>query len=309
MLVRTVLRPSRIWTYVQFELLATTAVTIALLVALRYDVHLSIPFGPFGVLGSAVAITMGFRNNTAYSRWWDAQTAWGTISNFSRQYARLVITFARSHAHQPGYDATRADTFIREAIHRQLAWINILRHTLRREEISTEALDYLQPGEHDAVVRSVSPATTLLLHSGRHVYNAMADGTLQGFDSFQLEGCLSQLQIAQGSCDQIKNTPMPRQYAFFTTVFAWIFILMTPFCLLSQFEGDTAWVVLPLTIIITFAFTIVDKIGQVTEEPFEGRVQDVPMTAICRTIERELLEMIGTSPLPPAIEPHDGYLM
>lgn len=308
MLIRTIFRPSRIWQYVKLEIIVATVIAAALVAAQQFGLDLSVPFGPLGVLGSAVAITMGFRNNTAYERWWEAQSAWGTISNISRQYARLIVTFARSHSHQPGYDEARSDAFIRSALHRQIAWINVVRQTLRREPLSDDTLMYLDADEKQLVIESVSPATTLLLRSGQHIYAAMANGTLQGFDSFQLERCLSQLQIAQGNCEQIKNTPMPRQYAFFTTVFAWIFVLMTPFCLLSQFEGDTAWVVLPLTIIITFAFAIVDKIGQVTEEPFEGRIQDVPMTAICRTIERELLEVLGAHPLPPAMEPHDGYL-
>lgn len=309
MLVRTIFRPSRIWQYVKLEIIVATVIAAALVAAQQFGLDLSVPFGPLGVLGSAVAITMGFRNNTAYARWWEAQSAWGTISNISRQYARLIVTFARSHSHQTGYDEARADAFIQSALHRQIAWIHVLRHTLRREPLSDDALMYLDADEKQLVIGSVSPATTLLLRSGQHIYAAMANGTLQGFDSFQLEGCLSQLQIAQGSCEQIKNTPMPRQYAFFTTAFSWIFIVTMPFGLLSQFDISTAWVVIPLSIILTFAFTIIDKIGQVTEEPFEGRVQDVPMTAICRDIERELLEVLGAHPLPPAMEPHDGYLM
>lgn len=309
MLIRNVFRPTRIWPYVRLELLIVTGLAVALVILQRMGFDLAIPFLPLGVLGTAVAITMGFRNNTAYARWWEARTAWGTIVNVSRQYARLIVTFARSHAHQAGYDASRTEAFIRAAVHRQIAWVHVLRHTLRRETISIDALQYIAPEDRAAITDSVSPASTLLMHSGTAIYRAMADGTLQGFDSFQLEGCLGQLQAAQGTCERIKNTPLPKQYAFFTTVFMWTFILMTPFGLLSLFGASSVWAIIPVTAILTFAFTIVDKIGRVTEDPFEGRPQDVPLTAICRTIERELLELLGTTPLPPAAEPVDGYLL
>lgn len=309
MLIRNVFRPSRIWPYVRLELLIVTGLAVALVILQRMGFDLAIPFLPLGVLGTAVAITMGFRNNTAYARWWEARTIWGTIVNVSRQYARLVVTFTRSHAHQPTYDASRADGFIDVMVRRQIAWVNILRHQLRREPLAETTLAHLQPDQRHAVASSVNPATTALVQAGTDIYQAMAVGTLQGFDSFQLEGCLAQLQAAQGSCERIKNTPLPKQYAFFTTVFMWTFILMTPFGLLSLFSASAVWAVIPVTAVLTFAFTIVDKIGRVTEDPFEGRPQDVPLTAICRTIERELLELLGTTPLPPAAEPVDGYLL
>lgn len=309
MLLRNVFQPTRIWPYVRLELIVTIVLAVALVLAHRSGVNLSIPFLPLGVLGTAVAITMGFRNNTAYARWWEARTTWGTIVNVSRQYARLIVTFTRSHAHQPTYDASRADAFVSVMVRRQIAWVNILRHQLRREQLAPETLAYLEPDERNLVASSVNPASATLLHAGTAIYRAMATGTLQGFDSFQLEGCLAQLQAAQGSCERIKNTPLPKQYAFFTTVFMWTFILMMPFGLLSIVGADHTWSIVPLTAIVTFAFTIVDKIGRVTEDPFEGRPQDVPITAICRTIERELLECLGASPLPPPTEAVDGYLL
>ena len=34
-------------------------------------------------------------------------------------------------------------------------------------------------------------------------------------------------------------------------------------------------------------------LGEVNEDPFEGRITDVPLTAICNTIERDLRELLG----------------
>jgi predicted membrane chloride channel (bestrophin family) len=61
-------------------------------------------------------------------------------------------------------------------------------------------------------------------------------------------------------------------------------------------------------IVITFVFATIERVGVVNENPFENKIQDVPLTAICRTIERDLKEQLGETGLPPKLEPENGYL-
>lgn len=42
-------------------------------------------------------------------------------------------------------------------------------------------------------------------------------------------------------------------------------------------------------------------VGDNSEDPFENFVNDVPMTALCRTIEIDLREMLGETDLPPKV--------
>ena len=49
---------------------------------------LSLPTLPMSLFGSALIIYLGFRNTTAYARWWEARTLWGAIVNHSRSLAR-----------------------------------------------------------------------------------------------------------------------------------------------------------------------------------------------------------------------------
>jgi putative membrane protein len=65
---------------------------------------------------------------------------------------------------------------------------------------------------------------------------------------------------------------------------------------------------IPVSVIISFVFAIIGKVGEVNEDPFENRITDVPMTAMCNTIERDLREMLGETDLPPRAEPRDGFL-
>jgi predicted membrane chloride channel (bestrophin family) len=50
-------------------------------------------------------------------------------------------------------------------------------------------------------------------------------------------------------------------------------------------------------------------VGDGSEDPFENFINDVPMTALCRTIEIDLREMLGETDLPERIKPIDGVLL
>jgi putative membrane protein len=52
----------------------------------------------------------------------------------------------------------------------------------------------------------------------------------------------------------------------------------------------------------------VQRTGDVDEEPFENRITDVPLSALCRIIERDARARLGESELPPLLTPQDGYL-
>jgi len=114
----------------------------------------------------------------------------------------------------------------------------------------------------------------------------------------------------QGACERIKNTPMPRQYDFFTRLFLWVFFLLLPSSLIGLFApGAASWPMIPLAALIALVYATVNRAGQVIEDPFENKQQDVPMTALCIAIERDLREQLGETDLPPAAVAVDGFLM
>lgn len=44
-----------------------------------------------------------------------------------------------------------------------------------------------------------------------------------------------------------------------------------------------------------------EKIGESTENPFEGSANDVPITAMSRAIAIDLLQLLGDTTVPPPI--------
>jgi putative membrane protein len=180
---------------------------------------------------------------------------------------------------------------------------------LRKNDNWQELKPFLSEQEFIELQKSQNKPNYIHLISGKKIYEAMANGTLGGFDSFQMEGQLLALANYQGGCERIKNTPMLRQYDFFTRVFLYTFILMLPFSLIGDFtKMNIDYLMIPVSVIISFVFAVIGKVGEVNEDPFENRITDVPLTAMCNTIERDLREMLGETDLPKKLEAENGFL-
>jgi putative membrane protein len=310
MIIKRNFNPLRVIDYVRYELAASIGVsTVVFILHQQQLTRISLPFSVAAILGSALAIFIAFRNNSAYSRWWEARTLWGGIVNSSRVMARLIITFTDSHAHQPQYDLKRAEQFKKEVIYQLIAWVNALRIQLRKSDSWEELRPFLSEADFNALAKAHNKPNFLQLLSGRRIYAAMADGTLGGFDSFQLEGQLLALANYQGGCERIKNTPLLRQYDYFTRLFLYTFIILLPFALVGDFARlELDYLMLPVSVIIAFVFAIIGKVGEVNEDPFENRITDVPLTALCNTIEIDLRELLGERDLPGKMQANQGFL-
>jgi putative membrane protein len=310
MITKRNFNPVKVIQYVKTEMAFA-----ALVSALVYLLHqqkltgLSLPFSIAAILGSALAIFIAFRNNSSYSRWWEARTLWGGIINASRVLGRLIITFTDSHAHQPNYDKNRSELFKQQMIYLTIAWAHALRLHLRRQDDWSELKPLLNADEYTNLEKAQNKPNFLHLLTGKKIYQAMSDGTLGGFDSFQMEGQLLALANHQGGCERIKNTPLLRQYDYFTKVFLYTFMLLLPLCLVGDLTKMALdFMLVPVSFLISFVFAIIGKVGEVNEDPFENRITDVPLTALCNTIERDLREMLGETDLPEKKVPQKGFL-
>ncbi|MCG9912127.1 MAG: hypothetical protein MH137_12615 [Flavobacteriales bacterium] len=310
MIIKKNFNPIKVVRYIKAELLLAISTSVAVYILHNQNIiTISLPFSITAILGSALAIFIAFRNNSSYNRWWEARTLWGGIINSSRVLARLIITFTDSHAHQPNYDKNRSELFKKELIYKVIAWVHALRLHLRNQDKWQELKPFLSEKEFKELLQSQNKPNYIHLISGKKIYEAMSNGTLGGFDSFQMEGQLLALANYQGGCERIKNTPLLRQYDYFTRVFLFTFILLLPFSLISDFaKMNIAYLIIPVAVVISFVFAIIGKVGEVNEDPFENKITDVPMTALCNTIERDLKEMLGESDLPKKSETENGFL-
>ncbi|MEM0931043.1 MAG: bestrophin family ion channel [Bacteroidota bacterium] len=292
--------------------------------------HIDIPFQPISVIGIAVAFYVGFKNSQSYDRFWEARKIWGGIVNYSRTWANQVLSLVKE-------DRDAQVTLI----YRHIAWLNALRVQLRqptsfsiKENRAVERLfdrhgernpvcmgmdQLLRPEEVDDLENRRNVATHLVKNQGAHLKQLLEKQKITEFDKLLMHHSLEEFYNLQGKCERIKNTPFPRQYAYFSTIFTWIFLLLLPLGLLNVFEkqltaleGDNSWWYIGLmiffSILISWIFSTMEKVGSNSEDPFEGRINDVPMTALCRTIEIDLRDMLDETDLPEKVNPKHNIL-
>lgn len=253
-----------------------------------------------GPLGTALAIFLAFRNSSAYDRWWEGRKLWGSLVNQSRNFARQVQTFIA-----PG-DASLLP-LRRALVLRQIGYAHALRAALRKQpETLRESLAACieDPAERARIVNARSPTTTVLEIQGEQLMRAYKDGQLDGIHHVELERTLSAICDVQGGCERIKNTPLLRPYDYYPRIFVYVYTFFLPFAVVERL----GWLTFVVSVPVSFLFFVLSRVGQSHEDPFEGKFTDVPLDALCRTIEISLREQLGETDLPKPLEPIDGFL-
>jgi len=321
---------SAIWASVVFSLYA--------LVQLEF---LRIPFQPLSTIGIAVAFYVGFKNNASYDRFWEGRKIWGGVVNTSRSWGTAVMSYVR-----PGDDSPEAHALRQELVYRHLAWINAVRLQLRkksrffdkpargtrlrlerhaehmRNDWDTEISPFLSAEEHAEMKQKLNSATHLVTRQGTRLAAAKEAEHVNLFHQIALMGLLTEMYTLQGKAERIKNTPFPRQYAEYSRIFTRVFVVLVPFGLLDVFAdhigaavstADEFIYIVPFisaAALISWVFMTMEAIGDASEDPFERSMGDVPMNALCRTIERDLRQMLNEpeDSLPPGETPIDSIL-
>ena len=260
--------------------------------------HYVLPFHapslPLTLFGTALALFLGFRDNSAYQRWWESRGLWGLMINASRNLARM----ARNMLPEPeGHDMKRT------IVLRQIAYVNALRCQLRKQPAPPEVLRFLSKEEASFALERTNIANGLLDGTGRRIDIARRNGWIDTIQQTQFEAILVDIANAQGGMERIKNTPLPNQYRFFPTLFTRLFCILLPIGLVETLGFAT-----PIgSTIAGLMFLAVLQIGDDLVDPFADTIHDVPLNAMCRTIEIDLLQAIG-DPAPEPLQPEKGVL-
>jgi len=297
---------------------------------------LTLPWLPISLIGIAVAFFLGFKTNSSYDRQWEARKIYGAIVNSSRSWAMQVNGFVDDLFAEVSVAEGEVELAQKQLVHRHIAWLTALRHQLRQpkswehnSKLNDESRIWLGSPEYiqsveEALKPDLSPedlayvlskknrATHLLNLQSRQLKALRRQGLIDDFRHMQMEAMLVDFFTQQGKCERIKNYPFPRQYATITRLFVWTFILLIPFGLLNVF-GEMGpyfvWLTLPFSVLISWIFYTMERIGDYSENPFEGLHNDIPITALSRTIEIDLREMLDEAEIPEAYATKNDFLM
>ncbi|WP_422360119.1 bestrophin family protein [Reichenbachiella sp.] len=291
------------------------------------DFHIYIPWQPISILGIAVAFYLGFKNNSSYDRTWEARKIYGGIVNSSRSFGAAIVAFVKG---------AKSDEIKKELIYRHVAWLTALRYQLRLSrpwehnedrlsqryaptvcEAYTRSLDqeleaYITQEEIKALDGKTNTATQIMKNQSQRMQELRDQEYFEDFRHMELHQLVVSFFTDQGKAERIKNFPFPRQYASTALWLTLLFALFVPLGLLDIAKSANGWIywICPvLSALIIWVFFLMEKIGDYSENPFEGTYNDVPITSISRGIEIDLREMIDDKNIPAAIQDENGFLL
>lgn len=250
---------------------------------------------PPTLIGLTLAIFLGFRNNVAYQRWWEARSLWGEMVITLRNLARQTMSLGEGLGQAERRVMTR----------RLIAFAHALRHQLRDSHPAQDLQRWLPAAEAAALAASPNPANALLGMLG-HRYAAFAREAQLGDNLFaRIDAELGRLSQVLGGCERIQGTPIPFAYILLLHRTVFVYCLLLPFCLV----GAVGWLTPPVVGVLAYTFFGLDALGEQIQDPFDTLPNDLPLDAICRSIEISVGELSGEAELPPPLEPRNGVLL
>lgn len=228
----------------------------------------------------SISVFLGFRNNTAWLRYWEARKLWGDLLIVSRSLMREVINTTHTSAEEK-----------KVVLDLIVTYCTTLKAKLRHGPVPiSRALDY----QH-----LTTPCNALLQNVGQWLYQHRPNEFVyRNFNHY-----LNQMSTIQGGCERISNTPIPYAYSLLLHRTVGIFCAVYPLLLIHDFGVLT----LLFSIFTTYALLALDAIATELEDPFGTEDNDLPLNAICNAIEIDLREMIKDSVIPAKMKPDAHY--
>ena len=256
------------------------------------------------ILGPALAFFIGFNNNQAYDRWWEARKIWGALVNDSRTWARQIISYP-SVENAVIEEKEELNGIQKKTIYRHIAFLYALKDNLRGEN-KRGYRKYLSQKETETVERESNIHNAILTLQSQELDYINKKGWIDGFRFREFNNMIVSFCNEMGKSERIKNTVFPTTYTFYTRVFIWFLIVSMTF-VFSDIVG--VWSIL-FGIFVGYIFLVIHAIGLAILNPFEPTPSGISLDQITRTIEINLLEMLGESNIPEPIKSvKDEYIM
>jgi putative membrane protein len=255
--------PLRVLTFGLIALVVTV-------VDLRFSTRVEMPVGLHEVGGAVVALILAFRANTAYARFWEARTIWGTLVNTARNLARLLDRYTAGKGRP------------------LMPWIATFAHALRTR-LRDEPLDIAPRG-------LLAPLDVAWLEQAPHPVLAAADALSAGVSGLQRHGHLEPLMAQRaeslvgemvtclGGCERIRSTPTPLGYVLLIERLVAVYLFSLPFALVARAGWSTPLV----TMAIAYPVLMLDALAIELDDPFGHDPNDLDLTRITGVIEQDV---------------------
>jgi putative membrane protein len=263
----------------------------------RPGIILSVNGAPFALLGIALSIFLGFRNNACYDRWWEARKDWGQLVFAARSFARQTLLL--ESAGEAGVRSRH------ELLQLTMAFTHALVRHLRPGGSDDKVARHLDAGMLDLYRAARNQPDLLLRLMSTDLARFRANGGISDIQYQLLDASVAQMGAVQAACERIRSTPLPFGYTLLLHRTAYLFCFLLPFGFVDSLGWGTPFV----AALVAYTFFGLDALGDELEEPFGNQPNALPIEALADTIEINLREAMGETDLPSVPAPKDFLLM
>jgi putative membrane protein len=260
--------------------------------------HQALPAFPIGIsafLGTAISILLSFKIGQSYDRWWEARKIWGAIVNDSRSFVIQLQAFLKD-------DATKS---IQTMAYRQIAWCYSLGQGLRGLDPLENMGKYLSPEDINEIKKHSNKPLAILKQNAMDIKALCDNNDLGVYARVQLDSTLTRLTASMGKAERIKSTVFPTTYRLNLHISIYVFLV----CLTITLTDVAIYYGLPLVLVIGTIFFMLEGAAYNLQDPFENRPSDTPVTAISRTIEINITDLLEEDNLPEPIASNGFYIL
>lgn len=271
------------------------------LVAIAVHAHLlpisvNLSTTPFSLVGIALAVFLGFRNNASYDRYWEARKLWGQLLNTARSLTRQALTLPRGDGPHDTRGAA-ADADVREFAQVLGALPHALRHQLRHTDAREDLAARLPAPLLERVMAARYRPIAIVQWLGEWVQRRTQAGALDGVAALAFDRNLNELSNSIGGCERIAGTPLPFAYSVMIHRTVYFFCAALPFGLVESIGSFTP----VFAVFVAYTFMAHEAIASQLEDPFGTEDNDLALNALSNTIEDAVLDVLG-EPSPPLRE-------
>ena len=275
-----------------------TDLVMLILTSLAYVVdrylfpEIFVPPSVSALMGTALAFFIGFNNNQAYGRWWEARIIWGGFINDSRTLCRNLV----ANLNPDGIDVKGRKTseIVREMVYRHIGFLYLLKDSLRKLN-SGDYKKYLSEEDIKKVAGVTYGYNAIMDIQFRQLGELYEQEMIDGFQFTVINNTLTNISNDMGRSERINNTVFPPTYIYFTELFIY---LLTILITLTTVQAIGPWSIF-FGWIIGFVYHTTHINGLSIMNPFEMLPSSIPLSSITRTIEINLLESLGINEVPP----------
>jgi putative membrane protein len=241
----------------------------------KYPIELNVTF--LSLIGVIMGLTLVFRTNSSYDRWWEGRKLWGALINESRTlasnfYALLPEDYEnrRYLAAQIGNFAYALQGYLRDAIN----------FDLFDDAGKPETLEELRKSKHI----TYKIATNIFVK----MEELHKNGKINDVDKINLKEQIEQMIGIMGACERVKNSPIPFSHVSFIKSFIILYCLLLPIGMVDTFHYYT----IPAVFLISYALAGVEIISEEIEQPFGTDANDLPLLHISNIIKQNVYEIM-----------------